>query len=440
MDRVFWGRLRRDTFYIFAYFLIGVSVLSHIEDFTAGDAVYFLATTVTTVGYGDIVPHHLAGKYFMLAWMPLGISMIFTIFVRYSRWGKLGVRRCVLRCLGVFGVAIVDVRDYPVETTSPEEMNRLLKYWFRYAIAAVPSTSLFLLFAITDHFFRHGRWGDSWYFAMATCTTVGYGDRNFSRESAAAKCCLSAFIVVFVCVFGDFVTECAIIRRRQALRNGEIALPSAAVLEALLLAKARAAPPPDGDGFGPEPYVSESDYILATLSAGDLVDAQILLAIRRAYHWTAVGSEGQHITPSDVHACAAKEDTARCACGSGARLGAQSTAAISASEAAWRASHFEPALDAARREGAAARARDSALRRKKYGRPGLHHSGSGFRDSTAAESPSPGQRAWQKTTEMLSRLTSSRPLRVPAAAGASRARATDPLRGPEAPADPCVDP
>ena len=100
-----------------------------------------------------------------------------------------------------------------------------------------------------------------------------------------------------VVVFANAVDECLLIRKRQQLRHGKIALPSLEQLEALINGKRNAG---EGD------YINEADYVVETLLKGDLVDPQILLAIRRSFYWKAhAASDGKRnslITSEDLAA------------------------------------------------------------------------------------------------------------------------------------------
>ena len=53
-------------------------------------------------------------------------------------------------------------------------------------------------------------------------------------------------------------------------------------------------------------YISEADYVVETLLKGELVDPQILLAIRRSFYWSAhAASDGKRnslITSEDLAA------------------------------------------------------------------------------------------------------------------------------------------
>ena len=101
-------------------------------------------------------------------------------------------------------------------------------------------------------------------------------------------------------VFANAVDECLLIRKRQQLRHGKIALPSLEQLEALINGKRNAG---EGD------YINEADYVVETLLKGDLVDPQILLAIRRSFYWKAhAASDGKRnslITSEDLPRVAA---------------------------------------------------------------------------------------------------------------------------------------
>jgi len=72
---------------IFIVLLIGgVYFYSNIEGWRYIDSAYFTVATVTTVGYGDIVPVTDIGKIFTMFFSFLGIGMtlyFFTLFGRY---------------------------------------------------------------------------------------------------------------------------------------------------------------------------------------------------------------------------------------------------------------------------------------------------------------------------------------------------------------------
>lgn len=53
----------------------GVIFYRFVEDIAWVDAVYFTSMTLTTVGYGDIVPQTEAGKLFTSIYAFLGIAM-----------------------------------------------------------------------------------------------------------------------------------------------------------------------------------------------------------------------------------------------------------------------------------------------------------------------------------------------------------------------------
>ena len=77
------------TFSIIIFFILlfsGSYAYSQIEGWRYLDAVYFTVATVTTIGYGDIVPQTDLGKLFTIFFSFFGISMalyFFTLFGKY---------------------------------------------------------------------------------------------------------------------------------------------------------------------------------------------------------------------------------------------------------------------------------------------------------------------------------------------------------------------
>lgn len=55
---------------------VGSVFYHHVEKLSYLDAIYFSVITLTTVGYGDIVPTTDAGKIFTIFYVLIGISLL----------------------------------------------------------------------------------------------------------------------------------------------------------------------------------------------------------------------------------------------------------------------------------------------------------------------------------------------------------------------------
>lgn len=72
---------------VFLIFLIGGSfAYSYIEGWRYLDSVYFTVATVTTVGYGDIVPITDTGKIFTIFFSFFGIGMALYFFTLSGKY------------------------------------------------------------------------------------------------------------------------------------------------------------------------------------------------------------------------------------------------------------------------------------------------------------------------------------------------------------------
>ena len=64
----------------------GTLIYSSIEGWRYIDSVYFTVATVTTIGYGDIVPQTDIGKIFTIFFSFLGIGMAFYFFTLFGKY------------------------------------------------------------------------------------------------------------------------------------------------------------------------------------------------------------------------------------------------------------------------------------------------------------------------------------------------------------------
>ena len=71
----------KKLFYLFIIILIvlfgGAAIYNNIEGWSFVDSLYFSISTLTTVGYGDIVPVTVAGKIFTIFYIFIGVNIVF---------------------------------------------------------------------------------------------------------------------------------------------------------------------------------------------------------------------------------------------------------------------------------------------------------------------------------------------------------------------------
>jgi len=61
----------------FLIIVVGAYAYSNVEGWSGLDSLYFVVVTVTTIGYGDLVPQTNLGKIFTMFFSFLGISAAF---------------------------------------------------------------------------------------------------------------------------------------------------------------------------------------------------------------------------------------------------------------------------------------------------------------------------------------------------------------------------
>ena len=64
----------------------GTFVYSYIEGWEHLDSLYFTVVTVTTIGYGDVVPQTGIGKIFTIFFSFIGIGMAFYFFTLFGKY------------------------------------------------------------------------------------------------------------------------------------------------------------------------------------------------------------------------------------------------------------------------------------------------------------------------------------------------------------------
>lgn len=239
-----------------AYLLIGVFCYSMIfEHWSITDALYFSVTTFTTVGYGDLSPTTVGGRFFTAVFGIGGVLFLGAALAsiganlveaevaaldaarKASRRSVLGVFDHMPHVLERFRtnghnnnatsfVNTTEVLDMLNVTATAEEKSSSLsvvanpKPWWttlrRIALKYVPIYSLLFLGGVMIGRLEGWAWLDSIYYAIITSTTVGYGD--FSPRTHMGRLWAVLFVPLSVAAAGEILGSVAsyILERRRA--------------------------------------------------------------------------------------------------------------------------------------------------------------------------------------------------------------------------------
>ncbi|GJN13075.1 hypothetical protein PR202_ga31409 [Eleusine coracana subsp. coracana] len=195
---------------LLAYLLAGTTAFYLAMDHMSGeltgsrvlDALYFSVVTMTTVGYGDIVPASDGAKLLACAFAFAGVALVGTFLSKSADY-------------------LVEKQEallFHFHHKAMREMEANNKTRYKLYTAAV-LLALVLVSGMTFLVMEEGmRPVDAFYCVCATVTTLGYGDRSFS--SAVGRAFASVWITVstlVVALFFLYAAELGAERRQRAL-------------------------------------------------------------------------------------------------------------------------------------------------------------------------------------------------------------------------------
>uniref|UniRef100_A0A7S2E055 EF-hand domain-containing protein n=1 Tax=Helicotheca tamesis TaxID=374047 RepID=A0A7S2E055_9STRA len=213
--------LRMCFFSVVIYFMIGVLAFSYgFEKWSILDSIYFSVVTFTTVGYGDEDPMSQGGQLFTVFFVLFGVAI-------------LGI------ALGILGERVVEAQEQAVEAAkklseqsmmeafekrdedseSDDEsvptgekgsltgtMELLYRIWM-VTVKMSPLISFIVVIALIIGYYERWTVITSLYYAVATSTTVGYGD--VAPETESMRLLAVFFLPCAVAVFGEFLGQIA---------------------------------------------------------------------------------------------------------------------------------------------------------------------------------------------------------------------------------------
>lgn len=160
---------------IFIYFTVGVLVYTQEEGWSFLDALYFCVVTLTTVGYGDLLPSSDGSKLFTCGFVIIGIGMIGS-------------------ALGIVSGYLLDKQEAMLEELAEktglddgDDSNDCLSPAMQELLEGIATTTFFVAAGTTFYtLYEDFSFVDALYLSVITMTTVGYGDMSPQKEGGRA--------------------------------------------------------------------------------------------------------------------------------------------------------------------------------------------------------------------------------------------------------------
>ncbi|KAL7088499.1 hypothetical protein ACP275_13G130400 [Erythranthe tilingii] len=175
------------------------------------DAVYFCIVTMTTVGYGDLVPDSTAAKSLACVFVFIGMALVGLLLSKAAD--------TIIENQEILLVKAMHMREKcsPVDIIREAETNRVKYKFFTVLVALV----MLVIVGTVFLYWKEGlEFFDAFYCVCATITTLGYGDKSFSTSGGRV---FAAFWILIstICLAQFFysLAELYTERRRKSLVN-----------------------------------------------------------------------------------------------------------------------------------------------------------------------------------------------------------------------------
>lgn len=185
-----------------------------VETVKPVDAVYFLVVTLCTIGYGDIVPDTTFTKMFTCAFILFGFGFVYILLN--------GVVSYI--CDRQEAILLTTVDESRLNTMVRTYMMDMEKGRMRIRIKVGLALGVvffcLMIGTIAIHFIEELSWVDSFYMAVTSVTTVGYGDHSFT--TLTGRCFAIVWLLVSCLAVAKaflYLTELGIEKRNRTIRN-----------------------------------------------------------------------------------------------------------------------------------------------------------------------------------------------------------------------------
>ncbi|KAK9057222.1 hypothetical protein SSX86_024589 [Deinandra increscens subsp. villosa] len=276
---------KRVATYLFIYLFISTicfylvsNQISGVKTYGILDSIYFCIVTMTTVGYGDLLPNSTATKLLACAFVFSGMALVGLCLSRAAD--------CLVENQEILLIKAIHLRR---EANSMEMLKEMETNRVRYR-CIILSILLVILIASGTIFLttvEKMQFVDAFYCVCSTITTLGYGDKSFSTPAGRifaifwilmSTICLAQLLFAFA----EFYTES---RQRSLVHWVLTRRTTAADLEAADL---------DDDGV-----VGAAEFVIYKLKEMGKINQEDIELIMTEFRNLDVDESGT-LSPSDI--------------------------------------------------------------------------------------------------------------------------------------------
>lgn len=251
---------------IFGYIALGVIFYTQVEEWSFVDALYFTITTLTTVGYGDVVPKDDSGKLFTAFFILLGLCLIGS-------------------ALGIVSGFLMDMAEKVVPDDGDDSND-----WSPATIAALEGAGSLLFFMALGSIFlclhEDHSFIDSIYGSVATISTVGLGDISVKTERGRALAV--PFILFSVIIVSNALSGIVGVFLEARRKNIEARLLAKRLTMSQLLTHA-----------GDDGMLNMEEFVLLKLQSLGKFDQEDIASCKKTFQEFDLDGSG-HITVNEV--------------------------------------------------------------------------------------------------------------------------------------------
>jgi len=178
--------------FLLCYYVASIVFYMHVESWNLLDSLYFMSSTLSLIGLGDIYPKTDWGKIYTAIFAVICIGMTL-ITISIAMWLLSEKTVNILSQIN-----INRINEEQLEEELNEKVPSIKKQIFKtFSLLFIMLIILITTFAVCFKYIEDWTFIDSFYFAVCMLTTIGYGDIVPIKDEGKIFFIISSFFGTF---------------------------------------------------------------------------------------------------------------------------------------------------------------------------------------------------------------------------------------------------